>query len=55
MLRETLTHMFLFEQLSSADVEEIVDTMTKREVALGEVLIRQGTCVCHVMLLPLPR
>lgn len=41
-LRETLQHMFLFEQLTSKDLDIVVDTMVRRDVKAGEVLIKQG-------------
>ena len=41
-----LRGMFLFEQLTSRDLTEVVNAMTERKVAAGETIIQQGVCVC---------
>lgn len=42
MLRQVLSQSFMFETLSSANMEEVVDAMKERRVPAGESIIVQG-------------
>jgi len=45
MLRQVLAQSFMFETLSAADLDEVVDAMKERRVVPGEKVITQGTVI----------
>lgn len=49
MLRQVLSQSFMFETLSGADMDEVVDAMKERRVTPGDKVITQGSLLAAAL------